>query len=162
VLVIADSLFGRDAESLAHHRGEDYDLDPAVYSFGDPDLGRDDALIVALATLRLEPAGMPDRLWFRSAWLTNWLAAARGTPGLSRDRTVGQPARPSTAGWRRAHPGLDLRAASCVTRQRGPDGGQCSLRSCCCCPQIARTDESNAACIDKDGHGLCRTARPHR
>jgi hypothetical protein len=66
VLVIADSLFDRDAESIAHHSGEDYDLDPAVYSFGDPDLDWDDALIAALTTLGLEPVGVPDWLWFRS------------------------------------------------------------------------------------------------
>jgi hypothetical protein len=68
VLVIADSLFDRDAESLAHHRGEEYHLDPYVYSFGDPDLDWDDVLIAALTTLGLEPVGMPDWLWFRSEW----------------------------------------------------------------------------------------------
>ena len=68
VLVITDSLFDRDAEDLAHHQGEDYRLDPFVYSFGDPDLDWDDTLIAALATLGLEPVGMPDWLWFRSEW----------------------------------------------------------------------------------------------
>jgi hypothetical protein len=67
VLVIADSLFDRDEESLANHRGEDYSLDPADYSFGDPNLDWDDALIAALATLGLEPVGMPDWLWYRTA-----------------------------------------------------------------------------------------------
>ncbi|MFC6019975.1 hypothetical protein ACFP2T_27740 [Plantactinospora solaniradicis] len=68
VLVIADSLFDRDAEDAAHHNGDDYVLDPAVGVGGDPDLDWDQVLIGTLTTLGLEPVGMPDWLWFRSSW----------------------------------------------------------------------------------------------
>ncbi|WP_028189002.1 hypothetical protein [Salinispora pacifica] len=68
VLVIADSLFDRDAEHLAHHQGDDYGLDPAVGIAGDPGLDWDRVLVDTLTTLGLEPVGMPDWLWFRSRW----------------------------------------------------------------------------------------------
>ncbi|MFB9443149.1 hypothetical protein Dvina_52015 [Dactylosporangium vinaceum] len=67
VLVVADSLFDRDAESVAQHSGEDYHPDPYTFSVGDPDLDWDDTLIAALTILGMEPVGMPDWLWFRSA-----------------------------------------------------------------------------------------------
>ncbi|MBF9134764.1 hypothetical protein I0C86_38425 [Plantactinospora sp. S1510] len=68
VLVIADSLFDRDAEDVAFHNGDDYILDPAVGVGGDSDLDCDQVLIGTLTTLGLEPVGMPDWLWFRSSW----------------------------------------------------------------------------------------------
>lgn len=64
VVVVADSLFDRDAEDLAHHQGDDYDVDPAIGGGGHWDR----VLIDTLTGLGLEPVGMPDSLWFRTTW----------------------------------------------------------------------------------------------
>jgi len=68
VAVVVDSLFDRDAEDLAHQRGDDYGLDPAISGGGDPHLDWDRVLIDTLTELDLQPVGMPDSLWFRTAW----------------------------------------------------------------------------------------------
>ncbi|MEU5554486.1 hypothetical protein ABZ738_32430 [Micromonospora sp. NPDC047793] len=68
VLVIADSLFDRDAEDDAHHRGGDYAPEPAIIGSDDPNSDWDQILIKTLTTIGLEPVGMPDWLWFRMNW----------------------------------------------------------------------------------------------
>lgn len=64
VVIHADSLFDPDAEDLAHHQGEDYDVDPAIGGTGH----WDGSLFDALSRLGLQPVGMPASLWFRTGW----------------------------------------------------------------------------------------------
>ncbi|WP_432990974.1 hypothetical protein [Dactylosporangium sp. CA-233914] len=68
-LIVADSLVDLDEENHAMHReGGEYFPNTEETFIEDPSLDWDGVLLDAMATLGLEPVGMPDWLWTHVRW----------------------------------------------------------------------------------------------